>query len=94
LRQRGIEHQLSHYDLYSNDSAAQIAMVTAGLGVGQTHLLVVKRQLEEGTLVAVLEDWNGHPIPISVMYPSAKRMNQRAKVFMDWLARYLKQVDI
>lgn len=34
-----------------------------------------------------------HPIPVSVMYPSAKRMNRWAKVFVDWLTRYLKHKD-
>lgn len=92
LRRRGIEHQLSRYALLSNDSAGQIAMMATGLGIGQTHLLVVQRYLRQGTLVPVLADWNGHPLPISVMYPSAKRLNRRAKVFIDWLARYLKQV--
>lgn len=90
LRQRGVEHQLSRYDLYSNDSAGQIAMVAAGLGIGQTHLLAASPLLQSGALVPVLQDWNGHPIPISVMYPSAKRMNRRAKVFVEWLTRYLK----
>lgn len=90
LRQRGVEHQLSRYDLYSNDSAGQIAMVAAGLGIGQTHLLVASPLLRSGALVPVLQDWNGHRIPISAVYPSAKRMNRRAKVFVDWLARYLK----
>lgn len=90
LRQRGVEHQLSRYDLYSNDSAGQIAMVVASLGIGQTHLLVASPLITSGALVPVLQEWNGRQVPISVMYPSAKRMNRRAKVFVDWLARYLK----
>lgn len=91
LRNKGSHHQLSCFALYSNDSAGQIAMLAAGLGIGQTHRLVVEPMLQSGALVEVLPDWNGHTLPISLMYPSAKRMNARAKGFVEWLGRYLKR---
>lgn len=91
LRNQGTEYKFSRFDLFSNDSAGQIAMIANGLGIGQTHSLVVARLLKSGALVPILEDWNGQLTPISVMYPSTRRMSRRAKLFVEWLTRYLKQ---
>lgn len=91
LRNGDTEHRVSRFDLFSNDSAGQIAMIANGLGIGQTQALVVGKLLKSGALVPVLEDWNGQPRPISVMYPSKQRMSRRAKLFVEWLGRYVRQ---
>lgn len=91
LKKKSVEHAFTRFDFYSNDSAGQIGMIRSGLGVGQTHALVVADLLKSGELVPVLEDWNSETAPISVLYPSARRMNQRARVFVDWLAGYLRR---
>lgn len=89
LQAKGIEHRLSCFDLYSNDSAGHIGMMVGGLGIGQTYALVVDSLLRSGALVPVLQDWTTQTTPIAVMYPSARRLSRRARVFIDWLARYL-----
>ncbi|MFC7208422.1 LysR family transcriptional regulator [Comamonas endophytica] len=84
-------HVFSNFDFYSNDSAGQIGMMASGLGVGQTHALVARPLPQSGALVSVLEDWTRQTVPISVMYPSPKRLNHRTRVFVDWLVRYVRQ---
>jgi DNA-binding transcriptional LysR family regulator len=54
-------------------------MLLAGLGVGQLYETTVRGLLASGALVAVLEDWETPSAPVSVVYPPAKRGNQRVR---------------
>lgn len=90
LSQKQTVHQATRFDTLSNDSAGQIAMLVNGQGVGQTHRLVVDKLVKAGALTPILESWNRQTTPISVIYPSSKRISQRTRLFVDWLTRYLK----
>ncbi|OZI55206.1 LysR family transcriptional regulator [Bordetella genomosp. 5] len=94
LSQKNIVHQATRFDMLSNDSAGQIAMLVGGQGVGQTHRLVVDKLIEAGALTPILEHWGGLTTPISVMYPSSKRVSRRTKLFVEWLTRYLKHYAV
>ena len=93
LKKKSVEHAFTRFDFYSNDSAGQIGMIRSGLGIGQTHALVTADLLKSGELVAVLDDWNSETTPISAMYPPGRRMNQRARVFVEWLGSYLRRKE-
>ena len=90
LARQGVVHHTSQFHLYANDSAGQIAMLVHGLGVGQTHARVVQPLLAAGALTPVLQDWTRQQVPLSVLYPPTRHLNQRARVFVDWLTRVLK----
>lgn len=77
-------------DLMANDSTGQVNMILNGLGVGQTYLSTVRTHLTSGALVRVLDDWVAGSDPISVLYPPARRINARVRVFIDWLVEHLE----
>lgn len=87
----GIESSFSRFDLAANDSAGLIRMMLAGLGVGQIHESVVRSLLASGELVSVLEPYTDFNIPISVVFPPAKQLNARVRVFVDWVVERLSK---
>lgn len=83
------EYRISRFDVASNDSAGLIGLMVNGLGVGQTHSRVVRHLLESGALVPILEDYTNTIIPISIIFPSAKRLSARVRLFVDWITNHL-----
>ena len=93
FRNRGKEKQIVRFDIAANDSASQINMLVNGLGVGQTHESVVAGLISRGQLVSVLDDMTNLRIPISIIYPPAKQLNVRLRLFIDWLSeRFSEQL--
>ena len=61
-----------------------------GLGFGlflsyQSAPLVAAKKLR-----LVLRDFEPEPIPVSVVYPHARLMSPRIRVFVDWMKRHLQ----
>lgn len=83
------ELRISRFDIASNDSAGYINMIANGLGVGQTHSRVARHLLESGALVPILEDYTRAIIPISVIFPTSKRLSARVRLFVDWIVERL-----
>ncbi|QLR41988.1 LysR family transcriptional regulator [Enterobacter sp. RHBSTW-00994] len=76
----------------ANGGSGFIAMIRAGLGVGQPLQCYVEDDLKNGRLVAVLEEWQRPSVPVHVLYPPNRHQNARLQVFIDWLiARFRKQ---
>jgi len=65
---------------------AYAACCSAGLGFIQVPRYHVQAQLDCGELVEVLADWRPAPMPVSVLYPHARQLSSRVRVFVDWLA--------
>jgi len=65
---------------------AYAACCTAGMGFVQVPRYHVDEQLRSGTLVEVFPDWAPPPMPVSMMYPNARHLSSRVRVFIDWLA--------
>ncbi|MEB2400822.1 MAG: LysR family transcriptional regulator [Alcaligenaceae bacterium] len=85
----GVVRQLDHTHILTNDSTGQLGMLLAGFGVGQVYEATARTHLESGELVRVLEDWETPSSPVSVVYPPAKRNNQRVRLFVDWVVKRL-----
>lgn len=68
------------------DADAYVACAERGLGVVQLPRYHVQRQLAEGTLLAVLPDLAAPEMPVSVLYPHARQLSPRVRVFVAWLA--------
>lgn len=65
---------------------AYAACCLAGMGFIQVPRYHVDSHLRSGALVEVFPDWAPPPLPVSVMYPHARHLSSRVRVFMDWLA--------
>lgn len=85
FRTRGEDKQLGAFDISANDSAALISMLVHGMGIGQTHASVVRRFIESGELVPVLEELTHRQFPVSIIYPPTRQLNARVRIFIDWM---------
>lgn len=64
----------------------------AGLGLIQAPRYRFTTELESGALREVLPQHPPTPLPISVLYPRAKHLSPRVRVFMDWLVEVFRDV--
>ncbi len=75
-----IEHRVG-----INESNAHLAACVAGLGVAQTFGYAAAEALGDGRLVEILQAWRPAPYPFQLVYPQARHVTHRLRVFMDWL---------
>ena len=76
-----------------NESTAHLSALLAGLGVGQTFRFMAQPHLRSGALKAVLEDWTRPRHPMHLVYPSARHLNAKLRVFSDWVASVFAPYD-
>jgi len=67
-----------------NSAAAYIAAGVAGLGILNIPRAEAAPHLRSGALVEVLPDWQLGSMPISLVYPYARRQSARVRAFTDW----------
>jgi len=65
---------------------AYAACCLAGMGFIQVPRYHVEEHLRRGELVEVFPDWAPAPMPVLVLYPHARHLSSRVRVFIDWLA--------
>lgn len=80
-----------HFVYTCNQAGAAIAACEAGLGYGRFLSYMVEPQLKAGTLRRVLEDFEDQAIPVHVVYPHARYVSTRNRVFIDWITADLRQ---
>jgi DNA-binding transcriptional LysR family regulator len=68
-----------------NESNAHLAAGLAGLGIVQTFGYAAAAALDDGALVEILRPWRPAPYPFHVVYPQARHVTHRLRVFIDWL---------
>ncbi|KQZ43243.1 LysR family transcriptional regulator [Duganella sp. Root1480D1] len=67
-----------------NSAAAYVASGLAGLGILNIPRAEAAPHLRSGALVEVLADWHLGSMPISLVYPYARRLSARVRAFTDW----------
>lgn len=72
-----------------NNPADMHAAVMAGLGVAQSARGLFDRELRSGQVVEILDDFAPAPLPIHLLYNSA-RITQRVRAFSDFLIECIK----
>ncbi|QNB06707.1 LysR family transcriptional regulator [Herbaspirillum frisingense] len=73
-----------------NDGGSRGIAALGGLGVVQTLSFTIKDALTQGTLIEVLPDWRPTPYPFHVMYPENRKLSNRVRIFIDWVAEVFK----
>ena len=73
-----------------NQAAAAIDACVAGLGIGMFLSYQVAPWVKAGQLKILLADFELAPIPVSLVYSSARLMTSRVRVFLDWMTRGLR----
>ncbi len=74
-----------------NESNAHLAACVAGLGVVQTFGYAAASALNDGSVVEILQDWRPARYPFQLVYPQARHVTHRLRVFMDWLLEAFPQ---
>jgi DNA-binding transcriptional LysR family regulator len=69
-----------------------IAMAEQGAGIAYLPDFAISRQLREGLLVTVLDDYTDHSGPLRVLWPSSRHLSPKLRVFVDFLASNLVPV--
>lgn len=76
----------------SNNAVVLREALVRGLGIGLVIEFLVADDLRRGRMVEVLPAHPLTPIEVSAVFPSARFIPQRARVFVDYLVRRLEDV--
>ncbi|NVO15143.1 MAG: LysR family transcriptional regulator [Rhodoplanes sp.] len=74
-----------------NGAETYAAAARTGLGLIQAPGYRLAADFRTGALVPVLAGTPPTPTPVSVLYPRAKHLSPRLRVFIDWIARQLQE---
>jgi DNA-binding transcriptional LysR family regulator len=66
-----------------------IFMAEQGMGIAYLPDFAIGRQLREGVLVPVLDDYSDRSGPLRVLWPSSRHLSPKLRVFVDFLAANL-----
>src|SRR5271169_2834093 len=84
----GIESELPRTAVASTVEPL-IFMAEQGMGIAYLPDFAIGRQLREGLLVPVLDDFTDHSGPLRVLWPSSRQLAPKLRVFVDFLAANL-----
>jgi DNA-binding transcriptional LysR family regulator len=73
-----------------NSADAYLAACVAGLGIIQAPRTGKMEKIEDGTLVEILPDLTGEPMPVSILQAHGRSVPKRVRVVMSWLADVLE----
>jgi DNA-binding transcriptional LysR family regulator len=74
----------------SNQADAAIDACLQGLGFGRFLSYQVQALLDAGKLKRVLQAFETEPLPVSLVYPHARLLSARVRVFVDWTSARLR----
>jgi DNA-binding transcriptional LysR family regulator len=70
---------------------AYVTLCEAGLGLIQLPRYHVEPQLAAGTLREVMAAFRPAPMPASVLWPHARQLSPRVRVFVDWVSERMQR---
>ncbi len=78
----------------SDDVLGGVTLAKHGAGLFQTYKFIVEKELAEGSLVEVLEAFNGRSRPFTLLYPGGRHTPLRLRAFVDFLMEYRAQWNV
>lgn len=78
-------------NLEFNQIAPAVAACAAGAGFGSFFSYQVAPFLKDKQLRTVLEDFEPPPRPINIVYPHARLLPMRTRVFIEWMKQELRE---
>lgn len=92
LREDGNDIELPTTGMYgcAEDILGAVTLARAGGGLFQTYRFIVERDLSEGQLVELLPRYGGRTRPFCLIYPHARHVALRVRVFVDFLVEQLR----
>jgi DNA-binding transcriptional LysR family regulator len=74
----------------AEDILGAVTLARAGGGVFQTYRFIVDEDLKAGRLVELLAEHGGRSRPFCLIYPHARHVPLRVRVFVDFLIEHLR----
>jgi LysR family transcriptional regulator for bpeEF and oprC len=71
-----------------NNGDSYVSACEAGLGIIQIPEYHIRQQLQQGTLIGVLSEYQPAPLPLSVIYSHHSHMKPALRVFIDWMVTH------
>ncbi|WP_052741908.1 LysR family transcriptional regulator [Kiloniella litopenaei] len=94
VQKDGREYQADIQSNYTFDNPDVIInALKRGIGYTKLPYLLIKDQLNDGTLEKVLPDYTVPPKPIYLLYPSRQSLTRRAEVFIDRILSTIINLD-
>ena len=75
-----------------NRAETAIGLTRDGMGLTRVLSYQVAGELAAGSLVRVLRDYEVAPIPVQLVYPSARLMAPRIRTFLDFAAGEMPRI--
>ncbi len=79
--------------LTSNEGQLLMSGARAGMGIIAQPSYIVQKDLDEGTLVRVLDDWDLPQLTINMAFPSRRHLPAKTRLFIDFLHEHFRQND-
>lgn len=76
-----------------NRAKAAIVLAREGMGLARILSYQVIQELKEGSLVRVLKVYELPPVPIQLVYPSARLLAPRVRAFLDFAASKIQPLE-
>lgn len=75
----------------SDDVLGGVTLARNGAGLFQTYRFIVEKDLENGTLVEVLQEFGGRSRPFTLLYPHGRHVPLRLRAFIDFLMEFREE---
>ncbi|WP_027796651.1 LysR family transcriptional regulator [Paraburkholderia acidipaludis] len=79
--------------LWTDENEGAVAAAAAGFGITSTSEWACRRELEEGTLVRVLEDWQTADIPVHAYFPLGRATRAAGRAVIEHLVNSFQSDD-
>lgn len=77
----------------ADDVLGGVTLAKSGAGLFQTYRCVVEKELADGTLVEVLQNFAGRSRPFSLLYPHGRMLPSRVRAFVDFLIEQTERLQ-
>ena len=73
----------------ANTLEPQLCFAEQGLGIACIPDCAIRRQLDDGTLVSILDDYNRDRTVFRILWPSSRHLSPKLRVFVDFIVENL-----
>ncbi len=75
--------------MVTNTLDPQVCFAEQGLGIAYLPEIAVRRQLEQGSLVTVLDEYDRENMVFHVLWPSGRHLSVKIRLFVDFVTSHL-----
>jgi len=76
-----------------NRAEAAIALALEGRGITRILSYQAASELKDGSLIRLLKNYEMPPLPVQLVYPSARLLAPRVRAFLDFAAARIAKLD-